>query len=316
MKTLKVAYDKTVNLYSIQASDIRSYSSVKFTLDDKEIVNHFNAPFIVIDKMPENIKMIISSRRISGYKDVETNAFLTVEEWNKKRNELASKGEWDDDREAYVFNELEDEVAWIRFTRSWITEYTDEPTIEPVQIEIIEYPVSKSKYIIPNYKIGSSSIFDVTCTYNCNSSELFKERCLEKGLLAATHENETGKVFWLSHTDNFRFAKINGLYCASNELANAFRSHLKGTYEELEKAHVRNLELIDSIIDSSISKMSNRKLTPSEIGETVSFLESTLNNIRGLSVMKADRSKHVHIIGKITEKLKEFKEVALNQTIK
>lgn len=312
IKTIKVAYDKTVNLYSIQASDIRSYSSVKFTLDDKEIENHFNAPFIVTDKMPENIKMITSSRRISGYTDSDTNSTISIEEWNSKRNSIMSKCDWDEDKEDYSFNELEDEVAWIRFKRTWAPVYTDEPKIEPVSIEVIEYPVSKSEYIIPNYKIGGASIFDVTCTYNCNSAEFFRKRCIEKGLLAATHENEKGKVFWLNHNDNFRFARINGEYCASDAISTSFRSHLKGTYEELEQRHQKNIEIVDSVIDSALSKMSNRKMNSYELGEMISFLDSTLTNLRNIDVMKSSRPSHLHLTSRISEKLKELRELTLN----
>lgn len=315
MKTIKIAYDKSVGLYSIQASDLRVYTTSKFLIDDKEVVNPFNSPVIVFDKMPSSIKYVTTGRNLVGYSDnsSEGKPFITTEEYLSKKQELTSKGNWDDDCEEYIFSSVEDEVNWVRFSRTWTAEYSSEPIVQEVEMELIEYPVSKSKYIVPNYKVGSTSIFDTTCTYNNNAADFFRERCIERGLSVASNENQQGKVFWLSHKDDFRFAKINGTYCSSQEQVRQFRSTVRGTYEELEKVHQKNIELVDSIIDLQLSKLNNRKINSQELGDMITFLNATFSNVQKLDVKVANRSSHSHVIKTLKDKIEELKQISLNE---
>lgn len=309
MKTIKVAHDPKTELYLINFSDVRSYSSTQFLINGKEVSNPMNSPVIVFKEIPSKIELVVTGKRTNGY--IINDKIITDEEYNSELSRLTKKGRgWDDDKEEWIFDNVEDEVNYIRFTRSVKRNYTEETTSDLIEIEIIHLPVSEYPEITPFYLEGGS-VFDTLCTYQSNSATMFRERCEHYGFTKASHDNEKGKVYWLSHNDNFRFAKLGSSYVVNDADKLKFREKSKGTYEEMIAIHEKNIELIDGIIKNFIAKTNQEELKGKTLGEMVTTLERINNRIHGLSVYANSRSAYRELITFTETELKRLRNLTL-----
>jgi hypothetical protein len=221
---------------------------------------------------------------------------------------MTQNGVQDEDTYEWEFEEIEDQVKFLRFDKTWTRKYTEEPIVEELEIEIIEHPVSEIPEIIGYFNTGGNSIFDTICEYRLNSAHLFKKRCEHFGIVKAKSENEKGNVYWLEdrYTD-FRFAKLGGNYCASDELNRSVRTTARGTYEELKKLHESNVEKIDNIIKDWISKQDKTKIDPITLGKEISFLSSLMERVRKMEVKKVDYPSQRSIVASISSRLEDLK---------
>lgn len=310
MNNIKIAFDPKTGLYMGSNQDLRSTSNRKILVDGEEIQNPFGTPMVVLKEKPSKIISITMGKNLVGWEDLKTGKTISPEEYNSLRNELTSKGTLDEDdygNYEWEFDEVEDQVNFLRFEKTWIKKYTDEPVISEFEIEIIEHPVSEIPEIVGSFHLGGNSIFDTLCTYSVNSGKLFRDRCEHFGLTKAKNDSEKGNVYYLEDRyDNFRFAKLGGSYCTNDETVRMVRSNARGSYEELKKIHEKNIEIIDSIISKWISKQDQKTLDVVTVGKQISFLDSLLSKVISLDVKRADLSSQRSIIQSIRENLESL----------
>jgi hypothetical protein len=309
VKKIKIGYDSKTNLYLVKYSDIKSYPG-EILVDGKKMENPLGHPYMVLKELPKKIEKITTGRNFIGWKN--DRKLITQEEFDLLSKEITSKGvfTWDDedqDSSGYSFDDIEDKIKWIRFKAEWKREYTEDPIIEEIEIEVVNLPVSDIPEITPMFLSGGN-IFETMCEYHCNSADLFRSRCEKLGFKKADNDSQKGNVYWLSHKDNFRFAKLGGEYCSNDTDVQKVRSFRRGSYDELKDLHERNIKEIDSIINLWISKRDEKKLTSIQIGDQIKFMEGILNSIRSLGVKKSDQSSYYSIIKRISDRLNDFRD--------
>jgi hypothetical protein len=306
MNNIKIAFDPKTGLYMGSNQDLRSVSNRRVLVNEEEIQNPFGTSMVVLKEKPSKIISITMGKNAVGWEDLKTGKTISHEEYNSLRNELTSKGTLDDDNE-WEFDEVEDQVNFLRFDKTWTRKYTDEPVISEFEIEIIEHPVSEIPEIVGSFHAGGNSIFDTVCTYSVNSGKLFRDRCEHFGLTKAKNDSEKGNVYYLEDRyDNFRFAKLGGSYCTNDESVRMVRASARGSYEELKRVHEKNIEIVDSIISKWISKQDQKTLDIVTVGKQISFLDSILSKVISLDVKRADLSSQRSIIQSIRENLESL----------
>lgn len=307
MNKIKIAFDPRTGLYMGSSSDLRSNSNRKILVDGEEIQNPFGTSTVVFKEKPSKIISITTGRNFIGWEDLKTGTTISIEEYDSLRKEMIRSGVQDDETYEWEFEEVEDQVRYLRFDKTWTRRYTEEPIVGELEIEIIEHPVSEIPEIIGSFSTGGNSIFDTLCEYRLNSAHLFKKRCEHFGIDKAKNDSEKGNVYWLEDRyDNFRFAKLGGNYCANDELNRSVRVTARGSYEDLKKIHESNVEKIDLIIKNWISKQNQKELDIITIGKQISFMDNLLENVRKLDVKKSDCSAQSSILRSIRENLESL----------
>lgn len=163
--------------------------------------------------------------------------------------------------------------------------------------------------------MGSNSIFDTICSYECNKEELFSERCKLHGLTKASSDHEKGKVFFLG-SSRMRYAKINSNYCVDDERDRIIRTSGRGSYEDMKKIHERNLQIIDEIILEALSKMNPSKIEEPTLGKVISDLITIYNRVLALDVKSKSYSSQRGVLKQIEDLKKEMIESSLDSESK
>lgn len=312
MKNIKIAFDPQTNLYMAVAQDLRGYSNSKILVEGKEVQNPMDSNLIVFKEKPKNITYQFTGKRPNGYINSAGFGNISDEEYDKIRRSITENATWDDDSEEWTFKSVEDEVAHVRFKREWSRNYTEETTEEPVEIEFIYHPISELPEITPMYLEGGT-IFDTMCIYNCNGADLFNKRCEERGLTKAKHENEKGLTYWLSHKDNYRFAKLGGSYCTSDAESSQFRSHRKGSYNELKEVHNENIKKIDIIIDRFIAKQNEEELKSVTLGGVVTIMHNIKTKLQGIEANSKTRGSYNALCTYLQEEIIKLEKLAIKK---
>ena len=311
MKNIKIAHDPKTNLYMVSSQDLRSYSSSKFLIEGKEVNNPMNSPFIIFKEKPKNITYQSTGKRANGYINT-IGKKITDHEYVSLQNAVTKNAYWNDDSEEWTFNSVEDEVAHVRFKREWSRYYTEETTEETVEIEMIYHPVSDCEEITPMYLEGGS-VFDTMCIYSCNAADLFIKRCEELGLTKGKHENEKGLTYWLSHKDNYRFAKLGGNYCTSDTESALFKSHRKGSYVELKTIHNTNIKHIDTIINRFIAKQNEEALNSETLGSVLTTMYGIKSRLNSIEANAKTRSSYNTLNNFLQEEIAKLEKLSLKK---
>jgi hypothetical protein len=307
MDKIKIAFDPKTGLYMALDSDLRS-TYRKILVDGEQIENPFRSSTVVLKGKPSKIEYISTGKNFVGWENTKSGELISQEDHSVLLNEIIKKGKFDDEEYTWSFEEVEDHVEFLRFEKAWVKKFTEEPITKQMEIEIIEHPVSDIPEITPSFSLGSNSIFDTICTYSLNSADLFRKRCEHFGITKAKSENEKGNVYWLEDRyKDFRFAKLGGNYCSSDELNRSVRTTARGTYEELKKLHESNVEKIDNIIKDWISKQDKTKIDPITLGKEISFLGSLMERVRKMEVKKVDYPSQRSIVASISSRLEDLK---------
>jgi len=311
MKNIKIAHDPKTNLYMASAQDFRGYSTSKILVDGKEVQNPMNSPYIIFKELPEIVTYQSTGKRPYGYINT-IGQKITDHEYTSLQNRVTQNAYYDDDAEEWTFKSVEDEVAHVRFKREWSRHYTEETTEELIQIEVIHHPVSDTPEITPMY-LESGTIFDTMCIYNCNSAALFVKRCEERGLTKGKHENEKGFTYWLNHQDNYRFAKLGGNYCTSDIESAQFKSHRKGSYEELKNVHSENINRIDTIIDRFIAKRNKESLSDETLGGVITTMYGIKSRLSGIQANAKTRSSYNALCNFLQDEITKLEKISIKK---
>jgi hypothetical protein len=293
------------------AQDLRGYSTSKILVDGKEIQNPMNLPLIIFKELPKIVTYQSTGKRPDGYINTEGNK-ITDDEYFEIRKSITKNASWIDEVDDWRFLSVEDEVAYVRFKREWVRNYTEETSEELIEIEVIHHPVSDMPEITPMYLEGAS-IFDTICIYNCNAANLFVKRCEERGLTKGKHENEKGFTYWLKHNDNYRFARLGGNYCTSDIESTKFKSHRKGSYEELKTIHKENIKLIDAIIDRFIAKQNDEVLTAETLGGVVTTMYGIKSRLSGIEANAKTRSSYHALCNLLQEEITKLEKLSIKK---
>lgn len=301
--SIKVGYDSQTGLYVV-----KTIYNKTLIVNGKPLVDALRgtsngAELVTISEKPETIIYKNTIRKLIGYDNTEDMTTIGLSEYNKILEKINLTREYDEDSEQYDYATLEDEVFAVRFFRTYKAIYESVEEIHNMEIEIIEYPVSQYKNIVPLHSMDAKHILETNCKFTPNNNELFFEVCASFGI-------EKSRIDIPTHS-GLRFVKIDGSYVSGMEDFDKTASlSIISTYEKCIDRMNDNRKKLEDLISFHIAKQSQKKVSDATIGNLLTQLKILQNSVYGLDVKAKECNSQRAISNKIAELINTYKEQA------
>lgn len=301
--SIKVGYDSQTGLYVV-----KTIYNKTLIVNGKPLVDALRgtsngAELVTISEKPETIIYKNTSRKLIGYDNVEDMATIGLNEYNKILEKINSTREYDEDSEQYDYTTLEDEVFAVRFFRTHKAIYESVEEVHNMEIEIIEYPVSQYKNIVPLHSMDAKHILETNCKFTPNNNELFFEVCASFGI-------DKSRIDIPTHS-GLRFVKIDGSYVSGMEDFDKTASlSIISTYEKCIERMNDNRKKLDDLISFHTAKQSQKKVNDATVGTLLTQLQHVANSVRSLDVKAKEYNSQRAILTKVGELINTYKEQA------
>jgi hypothetical protein len=306
--SIKVGYDSQTGFYTF---NLGYYNFADMKVNGKSLINPLTGvvkqgELYVISEKPETISYSRTATDCTGYTHVETGTVITKEEYNEMQAEINASRTYDEDSEEFIYDEVEDEVKAIRFYRAYKPLYENVKTEYKynLEIELIQYPVSAYKNIVPLYSLDAKNVFETRCEYLPDTIELFYEICAQYGI-------DKTRVDVPNHS-NLRYAKIDDTYLTGmEEFEKSVNSTgMIGTYDECVTKMNSTRKRLEDVVSLHLAKRSQKLLDKGTVGELLKELLALKNRVLGLDVKQKDYSSLRALTTKITELIETYTQLA------
>jgi hypothetical protein len=301
--SIKVGYDSQTGLYVVKTVYTKTLIVNGKPLVDALRGTSNGAELVTISEKPETIIYKNTNRRLIGYDNVEDMSTISLNEYNKILEKIESTREFDEDSEQYHYDTLEDEVFATRFFRTHKAIYETIEEVHNMDIEIIEYPVSEYKNIVPLHSMDAKHILETNCKFTPNNNELFFEVCASFGI-------DKSRIDIPTHS-GLRFVKIDGSYVSGMEDFDKTASlSIISTYEKCIERMNDNRKKLEDLISFHTAKQSQKKVNDATIGNLLTQLQHVANSVRSLDVKAKEYNSQRAILTKVGELINTYKEQA------
>lgn len=301
-KTIKVGYDSQTGFYTFKTG-----FNASMEVNGKSIADPLrgfrSGELIVLAEKPETITYKTSQRKLTGYRNSETNEIVSVEAYKAVDAKIALTREYDEDAEEFTYANIEDEVFALRFYRTHTALYDNVEEIGSLEIEFIEYPVSAYKCIIPLYSLDAKDVFETKCKFVPNNTELFFEVCAQYGIDKSRTEIPT-------HS-GLRYVKIDDKYVTGMEDFEKTASiTIIGTYDECVARMNSNRKKLEDIISFQLAKQSQKVLDKATVGHLLTELKILHGSVSKLDVKQKEYASQRVVLNRINDLINIHKELA------
>ena len=301
--SIKVGYDSQTGLYVVKTIYNRALIVNGKPLVDALRGTSNGSDLITVSEKPETITYTSSSRNLIGYDNLEDMTTISLKEYNKileKVNESRTYNELVDEE---VYNTIEDEVFATRFFRTYKAIYENIEEVHNMEIEIIEYPVSEYKNIVPLHSMDAKHILETNCKFTPNNNELFFEVCESYGI-------DRSRIDIPTHS-GLRFVKIDGSYVSGMEdFEKSASLSIISTYEKCIERMNDNRKKLEDLISFHLAKQSQKKVNDATVGNLLTQLQYLQNSVRSLDVKAKEGNSQRAILTRVGELINTYKEQA------
>ncbi len=301
--SIKVGYDSQTGLYVVKTIPYKTLEvNGKQPLVDA-LRGTSSSELITISEKPEVITYKSSTRNLIGYDNVENMTTISLREYNKILEKVNESRVYNEELDEEVYNTIEDEVFATRFFRTYKPIYENIEEIHNMDIEIIEYPVSQYKNIVPLHSMDAKHILETNCKFTPNNNELFFEVCASYGI-------DKSRIDIPTHS-GLRFVKIDGSYVSGMEDFDKTASlAIISTYEKCIERMNDNRKKLEDLISFHTAKQSQKKVNDATIGNLLTQLQHLQNSVRSLDVKAKEYNSQRLILTKVGELINTYKEQA------
>lgn len=300
--SIKVGYDSQTGLYVVKTIPYKTLE-----VNGKPLVDALrgtsSSELITVSEKPETITYKSSTRNLIGYDNVEDMTTISLKEYNKILEKVNESRVYNEELDEEVYNSLEEEVFATRFFRTYKPIYENIEEIHNMDIEIIEYPVSQYKNIVPLHSMDAKHILETNCKFTPNNNELFFEVCASFGI-------DKTRIDIPTHS-GLRFVKIDGSYVSGMEdFEKSASLSIINTYEKCIERMNDNRKKLDDLISFHAAKQSQKKVNDATIGNLLTQLQHLQNSVRSLDVKTKEYNSQRLILTKVGELINTYKEQA------
>lgn len=300
--SIKVGYDSQTGLYVIKTIPYKTLE-----VNGKPLVDALRGTssneLITVSEKPENITYKSSTRNLIGYDNVENMTTISLREYNKILEKVNESRTYNEELDEEVYNTIEDEVFATRFFRTYKPIYENIEEIHNMEIEIIEYPVSQYKNIVPLHSMDAKHILETNCKFTPNNNELFFEVCASYGI-------DKSRIDIPTHS-GLRFVKIDGSYVSGMEdFEKSASLSIINTYEKCIERMNDNRKKLEDLISFHTAKQSQKKVNDATIGNLLTQLQHLQNSVRNLDVKAKEYNSQRSIVTRVGELINTYKEQA------
>ena len=251
--SIKVGYDSQTSLYVVKTIYNRALIVNGKPLVDALRGTSNGADLITISEKPETVVYKTTNRKLIGYDNTEDMTTISLNEYNKILEKVIESKTYNEELDEDVYNTLEDEVFATRFFRTYKPIYETVEEIHTMEIEIIEYPVSAYKNIVPLHSMDAKHILETNCKFTPNNNELFFEICESYGI-------DRSRIEIPTHS-GLRFVKIDNSYVSGMEdFEKSASLSVINTYDKCIERMNDNRKKLDDLISFHLAKQSQKKL--------------------------------------------------------
>ena len=300
--SIKVGYDSQTGLYVVKTIPYKTLE-----VNGKPLVDALrgtsSSELITVSEKPETITYKSSTRNLIGYDNVEDMTTISLREYNKILEKVNESRVYNEELDEEVYNSLEEEVFATRFFRTYKAIYENIEEIHNMDIEIIEYPVSEYKNIVPLHSMDAKHILETNCKFTPNNNELFFEVCASFGI-------DKSRIDIPTHS-GLRFVKIDGSYVSGMEdFEKSASLSIINTYEKCIERMNDNRKKLEDLISFHTAKQSQKKVNDATIGNLLTQLQHLQNSVRSLDVKTKEYNSQRLILTKVGELINTYKEQA------
>jgi hypothetical protein len=300
--SIKVGYDSQTGLYVVKTIPYKTLE-----VNGKPLVDALrgtsSSELITVSEKPETITYKSSSRNLIGYDNLEDMTTISLREYNKILEKVNESRVYNEELDEEVYNSLEEEVFATRFFRTYKAIYENIEEIHNMDIEIIEYPVSQYKNIVPLHSMDAKHILETNCKFTPNNGELFFEVCASYGI-------DKSRIDIPTHS-GLRFVKIDGSYVSGMEdFEKSASLSIINTYEKCIERMNDNRKKLEDLISFHTAKQSQKKVNDATIGNLLTQLQHLQNSVRSLDVKAKEYNSQRLILTKVGELINTYKEQA------
>ena len=301
--SIKVGYDSQTGLYVVKTIYNRALIVNGKPLVDALRGTSNGADLITISEKPETVTYKTNSRNLIGYDNVENMTTISLKEYNKILEKVVESKTYNEELDEDVYNTIEDEVFATRFFRTYKAIYENVEEVHNMTIEIIEYPVSAYKNIVPLHSMDAKHILETNCKFTPNNNELFFEICESYGI-------DRSRIEIPTHS-GLRFVKIDNSYVSGMEdFEKSASLSIINTYDKCIERMNDNRKKLDDLISFHLAKQSQKKLDNATVGNLLAQLKILQNSVYGLDVKAKEHNSQRAISNKIAELINTYKEHA------
>jgi hypothetical protein len=301
--SIKVGYDSQTGLYVVKTIYNRALIVNGKPLVDALRGTSNGADLITISEKPETVVYKTTNRKLIGYDNTEDMTTIGLNEYNKILEKVVESKTYNEELDEDVYNTLEDEVFATRFFRTYKPIYETIEEVHSMEIEIIEYPVSAYKNIVPLHSMDAKHILETNCKFTPNNNELFFEICESYGI-------DRSRIEIPTHS-GLRFVKIdNGYVSGMEDFEKSASLSVINTYDKCIERMNDNRKKLDDLISFHLAKQSQKKLDNATVGNLLAQLKILQNSVYGLDVKAKEHNSQRAISNKIAELINTYKEHA------
>lgn len=314
-KLQKIAVCETKSGISILKHLGEGYGNQFFRPNEKYKINgeEFSVPeakhqFQFSGKV-NSIQKRIEKTFLVGYKNTETGATISIEEYEGKKVELSSKKVIDpDDYECLIWATLVDRQAYDLFVKTYEQVRETEVSWQDFELEYFQIAHSDYEEIVPLWQIGKP-VDDPMCQYTPDSTKWFMEIASELGFENVgnvDYSNTKGFKYSFSSNSGLEYVKMNGSYLYGSSTKEWQFWQKTDTYQNCVQQLNADKAKIRAKIMQQKRLLDESNFTANERAEVLSTLKIILSHLSDVSSKEKTRdslssakNKLSALIGKI-----------------
>ena len=318
------------NIEAIKIEDknifIVSFTSGTFSIDGKIVeidVYRLKNDKIQLNKI-DNIRYVTTNSYVKGYEDAKKNK-MSIEAYQTELKRLLSKGKRDtyldddgnENSSATKFDNLDDEIEFIRFTKTWaIVRGVRQEISEPIQIPVVSNVTldTKNPYVTSYFYLNGEVNKD-SGLYRYNrgyavveiTKYIFKSLGIEEKVDCSCEQTAKEKIYSGIERGKIGFTKAFGHYIFSGTGYNSQDlSNQSGGLESMLSLYEKDKEKLEGIIKSQYNLCFGKINCSGANYQRIAILVSSADYLAGKIEYKTNsRNKWVELRNTLSE-LKEL----------
>lgn len=242
------------------------------------VEKHLTGDVATFDELPKLEK--ISVKYLTTHYFNANGEQLSVDDYNKKIDELKSKGHYIDD--CLEFDDLDDEYAFKKFSKEWIANQVIKTIVETTyEFEVIPEVKSASVHIVPMRHFGKDLTKNAFILYRNSAAEAAFFEFAEKYGYKVVGKNEEPKENECQMGFNGpRYAKIGKSFVFSGS-SDRFNSNFVGDYDSCEKIMQSDRDYIEQkfLLELNANKKFRDETAIKDVLDKVKSIQSMFRGI-------------------------------------
>lgn len=279
--------DDSLSKYLLLAESLRS-RQVSFN-GETPVEIKFSDTLIQFDEVPNSVEIVQFYNQPDYWKSkyLVNEVYLTMnsDERLLTVSELTKNAEYDEYTGRYIFKNLEDEVRYERYLRDWELVYRSEEARTPVEIEIINIPISEYECIEPVRSVKAEELRKGLVYYTPNLWKWFTETCHKHGIVSRhAWSGDRNQLYY--HTSDSRegkeidFIQISNSYVWFSDDPDIRRLTQKHAWPMTYEAAIDRMKQDKATIEKGIVRMIEKFFPTPANGTTLEDVRQFVNSVQ------------------------------------